>query len=161
MPPPGDPAQRLGHALRQLLHLALQSFWRAAREHGLSMSQVFALRYIYHRGTCNISDLAKALGVTPAAASQMLQRLVSQGLVRREENPRDRRNKRLSLTPRGEQTLQALAPSFETLFDRLSPPLSPAELEEIARAVETLTARLSPSPSDSSPSSPSPRGTTS
>jgi DNA-binding PadR family transcriptional regulator len=58
-------------------------------------------------------------------------RLVREGLIRREENPEDRRQKQLTLTPEG----AALSGEMETVFtDRLRPllgVLDPAEQEQL------------------------------
>jgi len=139
-----DLRQRFQETLRRLMQNTLQTFWQQVRELGFSMTQVFALRYIYRRGTCNISDLAKALGVTNAAASQMLGKLVSQGYVLREENPEDRRNKRLSLTPAGERVLQRLTPSWQAAFDDLMSRSTPEEMAQIVAAFELLLSKFPP-----------------
>jgi len=134
--------QRFQETLRRLMQNTLQTFWQRVRALGFSMTQVFALRYIHRRGMCNISDLAKALGVTNAAASQMLSKLVSQGYVLREENPADRRNKRLSLTPAGEQVLQSITPSWQAAFDDLMSRSTPEEMAQIVAAFELLLSKF-------------------
>jgi len=136
---------RLRAALRRLIQAIMHPFWQRVRAAGLSMPQVFALRYIDHHRQTNISDLARALGITPAAASQLLHRLVEQGYVVREENPADRRNKRLRLTPKGENTLQSIAsPAQGTTFERLLERLSAEETKQILDALELLLAKLPP-----------------
>ncbi len=136
---------RLRAALRRLIQAIMHPFWQRVRAAGLSMPQVFALRYIDHHRQTNISDLARALGITPAAASQLLRRLVEQGYVVREENPADRRNKRLRLTSKGETVLQSIAsPAQGTTFERLLERLSAEETQQILEALELLLAKLPP-----------------
>src|SRR5512137_2432058 len=84
---------------------SMRDFVRFARENGLSQSQVGALFQLRRRGSCAVSDLADHLGVTSSAASQMLERLVQQGLILRSEDPGDRRMKQVALTDRGEEFL--------------------------------------------------------
>jgi DNA-binding MarR family transcriptional regulator len=48
-----------------------------------------------------VSEVGDHLGVSNAAASQMVDRLVQQGLLERVESPADRRMKQLTLTARG------------------------------------------------------------
>ena len=50
---------------------------------------------------CGVSDIGSALGITSAAASQMLERLVQHGLIERTEDPNDRRAKKIALTDKG------------------------------------------------------------
>jgi len=139
---PEELRQRLREALRQVMHNTFQNYWQKVRALGLSMSQVFALRYIYRCGPCNISDIAKALGVTNAAASQMLQKLVAHGYVVREENPHDRRNKQLSLTPKGTRALQEITPSWESALDNLVARSTAEEIAQLAAAFELLLSKM-------------------
>ncbi len=139
---PEELRQRFRDALRQVMHNTFHTYWKNVRKLGFSMSQVFALRYIHRCGPCNISDIAKALGITNAAASQMLQKLVAHGYVVREENPTDRRNKRLSLTPKGEQALKEITPSWETTLDKLMANSTPEEIAQLAAAFELLLSKM-------------------
>jgi DNA-binding MarR family transcriptional regulator len=53
-----------------------------------------------------VTDIGGLLGVTNAGASQMVDRLVQNGLVERSEDPFDRRVKQLKLTERGRLIVQ-------------------------------------------------------
>jgi len=57
--------------------------------------------YIYHAGECQVSDISALADASNAAASQLVERLVQQGLVERNEDPANRRTKILRLTERG------------------------------------------------------------
>ena len=85
-----------------LAHI-IQSFMVSMKQHGLSTPQIHALMYIFHAGECQISDIGNLADVSNAAASQLVERLVQQGLVDRREDPTDRRNKRVSLTEMGKK----------------------------------------------------------
>ena len=88
-----------------LAHI-IQSFMVSMKQHGLSTPQIHALMYIFHAGECQISDIGNLADVSNAAASQLVERLVQQGLVDRREDPTDRRNKRVSLTEMGKKLFQ-------------------------------------------------------
>jgi len=76
--------------------------WRKfVREAGLSMPQLSLLMRLYHGGGCGVHDLGRGLGVSSAAASQMVDRLVQAELVARAESPEDRRVRRVELSARG------------------------------------------------------------
>ncbi len=130
-------------AMGQVLQVSMRSFWRYTKKRGLTMPQMFALRYIYYRGESNISDIAKELGVTNAAASQMLDRLVGQRLILRQEDPHDRRNKRLTLTEGGRDLLRESAGSQRRWLDNLFESMSPDEVEKITEAMDILMERTS------------------
>jgi DNA-binding MarR family transcriptional regulator len=80
---------------------SMRNVMRYIKESGLSMSQMGALFHLHRQGSCGVSDLGEHLSVTSAAASQLLDRLVEQGLILRSEDPQDRRLKQVVLTEQG------------------------------------------------------------
>jgi len=84
----------------------MHNLFRHSKSMGFSMPQVNALFRLHHHDQCSISDLAEFLGVSDAAVSQMVDKLVDQGLIQRLEDPQDRRGKLLSLSPEGESIVQ-------------------------------------------------------
>lgn len=119
---------------------SMRAFLQFAKEHGLSVPQIGALLRISHRGACGVSDLGDELGVTSAAASQMLERLVQGGLVERREDPDDRRAKRIELTDRGSRLVQATVELRRRQFSELAARLDPRERARAAAALRALVA---------------------
>ena len=117
---------------------SMRSFIQYAREHGLSMSQINALFHIHHHGGSGVTDLGEHLGISNAAVSQLLERLVQQGLILRYEDPADRRAKKLTLTEKGAQTLQEGIHARQGWLHDLSATLSGAEKEQVAAALAIL-----------------------
>jgi DNA-binding MarR family transcriptional regulator len=109
-----------------------------ARECGLSMPQMGALFQIDRRGESGVTDLGDDLGVTSSAASQMLERLVQQGLILRSPDPSDRRVKQITLTARGRQVLQESIRARQGWLSDLAETLSDSEKEEIITALNIL-----------------------
>ncbi len=83
------------------MHRSARDFKRFMRETGLSFSQVNVLMRLYHSGKSGISEIGVQLGVTNAAASQAIDKLVNLELIERTEDPADRRAKLLVLTAKG------------------------------------------------------------
>jgi DNA-binding MarR family transcriptional regulator len=94
--------------LEYILARIIQDFMRLMRETGLSMPQIHALLHIYHSqdGECGLSEIGGLTESSKPAASQLVDRLVQQGLVERTEDPQDRRNKRLRLTKKSLELIQ-------------------------------------------------------
>src|SRR5512143_3373212 len=80
-----------------------RDFRRYMDENELSFSQVNVLMRLFHRGKCGVSQMGEEMGVTNAAASQAIDRLVHMGLIARSEDPEDRRAKILLLTDKGRE----------------------------------------------------------
>jgi len=107
------------------MHRSGRDFRRFMDETGLSFSQIIVLMRLSHKGKSDISAIGDQLGVTNAAASQAVNRLVQLGLIERTEDPVDRRAKRLTLTQKGrtliEKGIEARCKWIEGLTDALTP----------------------------------------
>ncbi len=86
--------------LEYILAHIIQDFMKFMRQTGLSAPQINAVLYIYHsqNGECRLSEISGLTDSSVPAASQLVERLVQQGMVERTEDPLDRRNKKLRLT---------------------------------------------------------------
>jgi DNA-binding MarR family transcriptional regulator len=139
--------EELISALREWTAVSMSSsmgtFLQFAKEHGVSMAQIGALFRISRRGACGVTDIGDELGVTSAAASQLLERLVQSGLVRRREDPDDRRAKRIVLTERGRGLLRAVMEARLRWFVAVADRLPVHERAPAAAALRRLAARAS------------------
>jgi DNA-binding MarR family transcriptional regulator len=91
-----------GHAL-PLLHAAK-----------LTTPQLAALEFVFERRT--ISTVASYLGLSRPATSQMIQKLVRRGLIRRSEGATDRREKTVVLSAKGKALLKKIAADRSARF---------------------------------------------
>ena len=123
------------------MHRSVRPLICYARGHGLSMSQLGALFHIHRRGSSGVTDLGEHLGVTSAGASQMLDRLVQQGLILRSVDPSDRRVKQIVLTDKGLQVLQESMRARQNWLYQLAGALSDSEKETITAALDVLIDR--------------------
>jgi DNA-binding MarR family transcriptional regulator len=121
---------------------SMRGFIRFAKERGLSITQINTLVHLRHKGPCGVSDIGDELGVTSAAASQMLDRLVQQALILRTEDQRDRRLKQIALTDKGLEFLREGIDARQMWISQLSAALSPAEKEQVASALNLMIAKL-------------------
>ncbi|HEY3342369.1 MAG TPA: MarR family transcriptional regulator [Anaerolineae bacterium] len=117
--------------------LSTEVFIRHSKESGLSMPQMGAMFRI-QRGTGSVSDLGEELGVTSAAASQMLERLVQLGLILRTEDPHDRRVKKIVLTDKGQRALREALETQQQWMDGLAHTLSASEKVQVTAALNVL-----------------------
>jgi DNA-binding MarR family transcriptional regulator len=124
--------------IEAFMRRSMRGFILYSKESGLSMSQLGALFHMYREGTSGVSDLGDDLGITSAAASQMLERLVQQELVVRSEDPHDRRVKQITLTDKGRRVLQESIRARQGWLDDLPRVLSPGEQEQIVAALNIL-----------------------
>ena len=79
--------------------------------------------------------LALQLKVTVATMSGLVDRLVEHGMVRREEDPSDRRVRRLSVTPEGSATIRSLQRSAGTMPTPLLRRLAIEDLRALVQGI--------------------------
>jgi DNA-binding MarR family transcriptional regulator len=128
----------LGEWIEVFMRRSMHNFISYSKEKGLSMSQIGALLRIFRGGKSSVSDIGDNLGVTSAAASQMLERLVQQGLILREEDPDDRRVRQIALTDKGRQVIQESLAARQSWLENLAHILTDIEKEQITAALNIL-----------------------
>jgi DNA-binding MarR family transcriptional regulator len=113
-------------------------------ESGLTFPQIIVMYALTWLGPLPISALAEKLRLSLAATSQLVDRLVSSGYVAREEDPDDRRVRRVRMRPKGTQFMQRLNDirrrELSDAFDRLTPELRARFAEVLRDAVDSLDA---------------------
>ena len=120
------------------MHRSMRRFIHHARESGLSMSMIGTLFHLHRNQGVGVTDLGDHLGVTSAAASQMLERLVQGGLIRRTEDPDDRRVKQIELTEEGLAVLKNGLRAQQCWLKDLADELSDEEKEQISSAMKLM-----------------------
>ena len=121
---------------------SMQNLIHYARKSGLSMSQLGTLYHLSRMGSSGVSEIGDLLGVTSAAASMMLDRLVQQDLIERSEDPRDRRVKQVVLTGRGRRVLEESTRTRKAWLNDLAKTLSDPEKATITEALDLLVERV-------------------
>ena len=120
----------------------------------LTMQQLKVLTLIAaDRDRATGHDLAEALGVSVATMSGLVDRLAEHGMVKRRDDPADRRIRRLSVTPAGSATLRSLVSSSNSMPPQVLAQLADDDLRALVqgllaldRVMDELAARLDEDP---------------
>jgi DNA-binding MarR family transcriptional regulator len=121
------------------MHRSMRDFRRFMGETGLSFSQINILMRLFHRLSTSVSEIGEQLGVTNAAASQAVDRMVGLGLIERTEDPDDRRAKRLVLTKKGRTLIKQGIDARSKWIEGLTDALTPEQQNMIISALTLLT----------------------
>ena len=118
----------------------------AMHESGLTLPQVVAL-HVLQRGPARISDLSEHLRLSMSATSALVQRLVEDELITREEDADDRRQKRVALTRKGDALIDRIDRERAAGLTRGLAKLPPALRDELVavatRVLGHMTGRKS------------------
>lgn len=138
-----SPTKQFSDVMREwsevFMHRSVHDFKRFMDDSGISMSHIHILMRLFHGGVCGISDIGDQLGVTNAAASQTVDRLVTMGLLARTEDLSDRRVKQVTLTEQGRNLIQQGIESRRKWIEGLTDALTPEQQNMIISALTLLT----------------------
>lgn len=115
---------------------------REAHAAGLSLPQINVLMHLHYRGPTEAMRLSDVMLTSPAAASQMIERLAQQGLVERGAAPGDRRVRIVKLLPAGQAVVDATLTSRQHRAAELAEQVPAGEhaavLEALVRLQEAI-----------------------
>jgi DNA-binding MarR family transcriptional regulator len=123
--------------MRVLMRRSMRAFVRYSRQSGLSVSQI-GVMFRINDGRSSLADLSGGLGITSAAVSQMMDKLVQQGLILRSEDPNDRRTNQLTLTDKGRQVINESFHFRQAWLRDLADSLSAQEKQQVTAALHLL-----------------------
>jgi DNA-binding MarR family transcriptional regulator len=106
----------------------------------LSLAQFQLLRMVGMTRARSIGAIANFLGVSAPAASKAVSKLVDRRLLRRREDPRDRRAIELTLTARGQELLARCEEAWNRELEVLFAGYEPEELSRIANLLDRFSA---------------------
>jgi len=125
------------HLLREVVRTHQTLMAGFSRETGMPASRFALMRLLaVAEGDVGVMDLARQLGVNPAAVTRQVQELEREGLIRRRADQKDKRRRHVSLSPRGRRRFAAIHARTHELERSLSSVLGD---EEMRRAATVLT----------------------
>lgn len=108
------------------------------RAHGISMWGYAVLTQLAKEPVANQLTLATAIGYDKSRLIALLDELVRDGLVVREQDPADRRNRQVRLAPAGELRLAAVRADIRALEAEMLDGLSTSEQRSLIRMLTSL-----------------------
>lgn len=113
----------------------------ALRPHGLGATQYYVLHQLATAGPTMQRELVLALQVERATLSAIVGALASKGLIEQVTDAIDQRQKRIRLTPAGDELWRAL-PDLNFIRDAAFADISDADIAITVRVLRAATERL-------------------
>lgn len=110
----------------------------SSQRFGMTITQASVMMMLLHEGRKTMTEVAQALGVSRGAATQLLESLTGQGLIRRYQDESDRRVVYVELSKKGHDRIHDMKKNGTAHISELFKVLSDEELAY----VEKLTTKL-------------------
>lgn len=125
------------HLLREIIRTHQVLMAEFLRTIGMPLSRVVLMRLLAKsKGSVGVSELARELGASASATARQISEMESDGLVRRSQDPEDRRRSCVRLSPRGQKAFRGIHDRSRQLEHALASRLG---ARESAVAVGVLT----------------------
>jgi len=142
------PAPDLGPATTTLLRTAYNAVSAAIYRHaaqaagaGLRPAHGNALEMLALQDGLRLTDIAAQAGMAPQSMGEVVDDLVAKGYLRRQEDPADRRAKRIYLTGQGRQAADAGEAATRQAEAQIQAALGPRQYQQLRRNLAAI-ARL-------------------
>jgi DNA-binding MarR family transcriptional regulator len=120
------------------MRLWMHDFNHYARSNGLSLIQMNLLTHLFYKGPSEVMDFTDLMQVSPAGASQLVDRMATQGLVVRVEQPDDRRVRMVHLTDKGRGLVEGSIESRRKWMEKLTDSLSGDEEDMALKTLKLM-----------------------
>jgi DNA-binding MarR family transcriptional regulator len=124
----------------------LLSALAALDEGDITLAQMATLMTLDGGASCSVKALAERLGRSLSATSRLIDQLVKRRLLRRTEDPEDRRGKLITLAPAGKRLVEELMDRRAEAYLQLAERLPAKEQAVVARAMALLAKAAGRSP---------------
>ena len=108
----------------------------------ITVPQFLLMSFLHDKNLMKMKDIAKELNVSMPAATGIVDRLVSMGMLKRMYDEKDRRAIYIALTPKGEKTLEDIRSrrrkAIEEVFGKLTEKERNAYINALRKVVQTL-----------------------
>jgi DNA-binding MarR family transcriptional regulator len=132
-------ARQLAGFFRYVTNVNLGSLLPEITQLELSFTQLKALSVLDTReDDLSVNLLAESLGLSTAATSRMVEGLFKRALVERDEDPLDRRVKRVRLSPAGRRTIEKVAAVRVAGMERVLEGFTDEQRDKLAAALGAI-----------------------
>jgi DNA-binding MarR family transcriptional regulator len=118
---------------------SLTDFFNYLKQKDLSLLQAYALTHLFFKDPLKMSDLCEHMMVSPAAASQLIDRLEKLEMVARISDPEDRRVRKIVVLDKGKSFVQENFRFSQGWISEIPADITP---EQVSRITEVLSMLL-------------------
>lgn len=122
---------RANQSLQEVLKLDIESY-------GLNTTEFGTLEYLYHKGNQPIQKICRKLLMANSSMTYVIDKLEEKGLVRRVQDPNDRRSTVVELTDKGLSLITTIFPQHEERVKEIFSVLTDEELNQLLELLKKV-----------------------
>jgi DNA-binding MarR family transcriptional regulator len=136
-------ATSLTALMKHLMMTTGRDFFAEMEKTGVSLTQAKSLMLLIEaEQPMSVKAISDAMGLSLPGVSRSIEAMVQRGDVTREEDPRDRRCKQVSVTPRGRKLYERLMAVRIAGVRRFVEELDQDEQEALAHGLDAVAGRI-------------------
>lgn len=137
-----DPYESLGFHCALTLRAFVSSVEGRLKGTGVSRAQFLALAHLTALGPLTQSELVDRLSITAATGVRLVDRMVRDGWVVRQTDPKDGRVKRVVPTEQAVAVWEKVSQTGREVLDQAYRGIHPSEIETVKRVLERIRKNL-------------------
>jgi DNA-binding MarR family transcriptional regulator len=138
-------------ALRRIMRAIDLHSKQLEKQAGLTLPQILVLQSVEEAGSLPVSEIARAVSLSQATVTSVLDRLARKNLIRRERNSTDRRKVTVTLTKAGTDKVNDAPGLLQEDFVERFEQLEPWEQKMLIAALERIASLMDAQQVDASP----------
>ena len=133
-----DPMQTMENWAKLYFFQSLTEFFNYLKQTELSLLQAYALAHLFFKGPLKMSALCEHMMVSPAAGSQLIERLEKLGMVERVSEPGDRRVRKIVVLDKGKNFVQENFRFSQSWITEIPADINPEQIAQITEVLSML-----------------------
>ena len=133
-----DPMETMENWAKLYFFQSLTDFFNYLKQTELSLLQAYALAHLFFKGPLKMSDLCEHMMVSPAAGSQLIDRLEKLEMVERVSEPGDRRVRKIIVLEKGKNFVQENFRFSQSWMTEIPANVTPEQVTQITEVLSML-----------------------
>lgn len=132
----------IGYWLRFVSNQVTNAFQQKLAKMNTTVAEWLLLRFLFTHAPCSPTQVSEAMGIDKGAISRLAWRLENNGLIKRTQDPNDRRLYSIELTPKGFTLVPKLAKIADENDAFFFSHLSKGQSEQIMKILKDMVTRF-------------------
>jgi len=128
--------------VRQTMNQLAQQKIKDLHDREITYEMLQVLMVLWKKNQVNQQEVANTVQKNKASLTPLIDNLVKKKLVTRSEDPRDRRNKIISLTPTGNRYKDKFAPMMTEMYTLIKANIPDEKLRQTARLLLAVSGNI-------------------